>query len=102
MRSKLIADSPKTYALILGIGDEVFASLKGFSQAEKLAVKQLQGNRRESSGARLVRSGNEEIYDSAKIRAAGRALVAYSRHCSATPHQELLGLTVHLFTLYQV
>jgi uncharacterized protein len=37
MRSKLIADSPKTYALVLDTGDEVLASLKSFALGEKLA-----------------------------------------------------------------
>jgi predicted DNA-binding protein with PD1-like motif len=37
MRSKLIADSPKTFALILGTGDEVLSSLKAFAQTEHLS-----------------------------------------------------------------
>jgi len=37
MRSKLIADSPRTYALVLDTGDEVLASLKSFALGEKLA-----------------------------------------------------------------
>jgi predicted DNA-binding protein with PD1-like motif len=37
MRSKLIADNPRTYALVLNTGDEVLTSLKSFAGAEKLA-----------------------------------------------------------------
>jgi hypothetical protein len=34
MRSKLIAESPKTYALILEKRDEILSSLKNFAHAE--------------------------------------------------------------------
>jgi hypothetical protein len=37
MRSKLIGDNPRTYALVLDTGDEVLTSLKSFAGAEKLA-----------------------------------------------------------------
>jgi hypothetical protein len=37
MRSKLIADSPKTFILILETGDEILSSLKTFAQAEHLS-----------------------------------------------------------------
>lgn len=37
MRSKLIADDPKTFALILETGDEVLSSLKAFAHGEHLA-----------------------------------------------------------------
>jgi hypothetical protein len=37
MRSKLIADSPKTFVLILETGDEVLSSLKTFAQSEGLS-----------------------------------------------------------------
>ena len=37
MRSKLIADHPKTFALILETGDEVLSSLKTLAQSERLS-----------------------------------------------------------------
>lgn len=37
MRSKLIADDPKTFALILETGDEVLSSLKAFAHGEHLS-----------------------------------------------------------------
>jgi hypothetical protein len=37
MRSKLIADSPKTFVLILVTGDEVLSSLKMFAHSERLS-----------------------------------------------------------------
>jgi hypothetical protein len=37
MHSKLVADSPKTFVLILETGDEVLSSLKTFAQAEHLS-----------------------------------------------------------------
>lgn len=37
MRSKLIADTPKTFALILESEDEILSSLKAFAQTEHLA-----------------------------------------------------------------
>ena len=37
MRSKLIADEPKTFALILDTGDEILSSLKTFAREERLS-----------------------------------------------------------------
>lgn len=37
MRSKLIAENPKTFALILATGDEILSSLESFAQTEQLA-----------------------------------------------------------------
>lgn len=37
MRSKQIADRPKTFAIILSAGDEVLSSLKSFANAQKLS-----------------------------------------------------------------
>ena len=37
MQSKLIADNPKTFVLILAAGDEILSSLKTFAQAEHLS-----------------------------------------------------------------
>jgi hypothetical protein len=37
MRSKQIADDPKTFALIFETGDEIFSSLKSFASAEGLS-----------------------------------------------------------------
>lgn len=37
MRAKLIAEEPKTFALILETGDEVLSSLKTFAQSEHLS-----------------------------------------------------------------
>ncbi|WP_446741988.1 PPC domain-containing DNA-binding protein [Silvibacterium acidisoli] len=38
MRSKLIADHPKTFALILETGDEILSSLKKFAHTQHLAA----------------------------------------------------------------
>jgi len=38
MRSKLIADDPKTFALILETGDEILSSLKNFAHQEHLSA----------------------------------------------------------------
>jgi len=37
MRSKQVADNPKTFVVILDTGDEILSSLKHFAQAEHLA-----------------------------------------------------------------
>jgi uncharacterized protein len=37
MRSKQVADHPKTFVVILETGDEILAALKSFASAEKLA-----------------------------------------------------------------
>lgn len=37
MRSKQIADNPKTFALIFETGDEILSTLKNFAKSEKLA-----------------------------------------------------------------
>jgi len=37
MRSKLIADEPRTFALILDTGDEILSSLKAFARTERLS-----------------------------------------------------------------
>jgi hypothetical protein len=37
MRSKQIADNPKTFVVILDTGGEILSSLKGFAEAQKLA-----------------------------------------------------------------
>jgi hypothetical protein len=37
MRSKQIADNPKTFVVILDTGEEVLSSLKSFAEAQKLA-----------------------------------------------------------------
>jgi predicted DNA-binding protein with PD1-like motif len=38
MRSKQLSENPKTYVIVLETGDEVLASLNGFTQAEHLAA----------------------------------------------------------------
>jgi hypothetical protein len=37
MRSKQIADNPKTFVVILDTGEEILSSLKSFAEAQKLA-----------------------------------------------------------------
>src|ERR1700761_7836248 len=37
MRSKLLSESPKTFALILETGDELLSSIKSFAQEERLS-----------------------------------------------------------------